>query len=154
MPIHFTTRDQDYHLEVAAIFTSSGGWRSDAQTVAAYDDAGDKRMRGVMVFQNHDAFGADVHFALAPGRRNTRRLFESLLKFSFHPTMKNLPAIRAFIPAENVEMQLAAIHMGFTIEARIAAGVLSSSDVVLMVLKRENSRWSLPVQSGPMMQES
>lgn len=149
--IHFTTREQKYHLEIAAGFTRSGGWRDDAHVVAAYDRAGDighptNKLRGVMVFQNHDYFGADVHFALAPGRRNTRDLMVSLLRYAFSPSLKDLPAIRAYIPVENVDMQLAALHMGFTIEATIRAGIVSSSEVVLMVLKRENCGWTLPAR--------
>ena len=150
-PITFTTREQEYHLETAAHYTGSGGWRADAEALAAYDgdlNSSDVRLRGVFVLQNFDALGADMHFALAPGRKNTHRLITSLLKFAFHPNTKNLPALRAFIPAQNVETQMAALHLGFTFSAKIPAGIASVDEVVLMVLKREDCRWTLPVMRG------
>lgn len=150
--IRFTTTEKDYHLAIAAEYTASRGWRADAIAVAAYDDGAERadqnQIRGIFVLQNFDGFGADVHFALAPGRHNTRRLVQSLLTFSFHPSWQNLPSLRAFIPITNVEMQQAALHMGFQVVARLPSGVMSMDDAILMVLKQEDCRWTLPVTRG------
>lgn len=151
--LHFSKADQEGLLRIAALLTNSTGWREDAYALAVYDripdgDEADRTfMRCIVVFQNRDARGADVHFAAVKKGWATRRLIGALLRYAFHPSFGGLKVIRAPIPEDNRQAMVAAIKAGFRIDGRLRAGAADGSDAIMFSLDAEERR--LPNDDAP-----
>lgn len=133
--MHFSRMDQTRLLETALHLTHSTGWRADAVAWGIYD-APDGDLLGVAVFQNMDVNGAEFHFGLAPGRRLTRGIIESLIAMATHPRGMNLPRLFAHIAADNRPAQAAALKCGASFEYCIRGGLRGGRDAIVMVLER------------------
>mgnify|MGYP001809775733 FL=1 len=154
MNLIFTKADQDKHLEIAAKLTRSTGWRDDATSFAAYDERGDEQdLLAVVVFQNVDMTGADIHFAGARPGWASRRLLRGLFRFAFAPRLAGYNMLRAPIPEANVDAMVLALRSGFRFDGRLRAGAADGSDAILMSMKRDECRWILPVSNITPMRE-
>ena len=151
MTVHFTTRDQDLHLGVAATLTNSKGWMADAHAIAAYSQpvksgvyVSPDALIGIMVFQNRTTTSADMHIGLMDGHRLTKGFLTSLLTIAFHPRMCGYDKLLCYIPEINRFAQGNAVHLGFDFEARIRGGSADGGDAILMTMTRQRALPALP----------
>jgi hypothetical protein len=129
----FKSKDRGgQYLRLAADLTGSGGWRQDAVAYAAYEseaDVAEGKIRAVFVLQNLDALGADLHLAMAPGRRMTRMVLEDLARFLFgsarrHGQMQVGPeGVKVLQHEHRADLAFGDIRLGFI--RRIGDGILS-----------------------------
>ena len=148
MNLIFTKADQEKHLELARAMTGSEGWRDDAMAFAAYDARGEREeLLAIVVFQNIDKTGADIHFAGAKPGWASRRLLRNLFLYAFSPRLAGHPVLRAPIPEANTESLVLAIKSGFRFDGRLRSGAADGSDAILMSCKRDECRWILPVST-------
>lgn len=153
MNLMFTRADQKKHLDLALTLTHSAGWRDDAYSFAAYDHTGGaEELLAIVVFQNIDTTGADIHFAGARPGWASRRLLRGLFLFAFAPRLAGHDMLRAPIPEANRDAMVLALRSGFQFDGRLRAGAADGSDAILMSMRREECRWILP-DSTPIMRE-
>lgn len=147
MTLLFTRADKEAHLEAARMLTQSGGWMDDAYTLAAYDKGEEGEpyiLRAIVVFQNINAQGCEIHFAGCKKGWATRPLLTSLFRFAFSPMLANHKMLRGFISENNTEALVGAIKSGFRFDGRLRNGAVDGSDAIILTMTREECRWLLP----------
>ena len=136
MPLHFNKANQPVLLDLAAEATGSLGWRKDAIAVAVYDRGTPDDLRAIVVFQNIDAYGAEMHFAMMGDHRLGLEVAKGVATIATHPRMMNLPAVWAHISEDNIPAQIAALKSGFQFEYRKRGGAAGRKDAIVMSIRR------------------
>lgn len=136
MPLNFRKSNQPELLRVAAEATGSLGWRSDAIALGAFDRPGSDDLRAIVVFQNIDAYGAEMHFAMNGAHRLGPQVVKEIATIATHPRAMNLPAVFAHISEDNIPAQVAALKCGFTFEYRKRSSAAGGKDAIVLSIRR------------------
>lgn len=136
MALHFTKANQSGLLNIAAEATASHGWRKDALALGAYDQGNPDDLRAVVVFQNIDAHGAEMHFAILGNHRVGPELIRSIAVVATHPNGMNLPSIWVHIADDNIPAQVAALKCGFQFEYRKRSSAVGWKDAIVLSVRR------------------
>lgn len=147
--MHFSRRNQPELLEAAKAATFSTGFKSDAVALGAYgpdryDEGGDQELIAVGVFQNFVGRQAEFHFGLVHGRNIGRDVAAAFVAVAFHPHMLALERLTTTISAQNPKALVAAIKMGFEIEARLRSGMSDGTDAILLSIVPDDALTPLP----------
>lgn len=143
MPVTITKLDQPYLLATAADLTGGGHFMHDAIALGFYDDPDLTSLRAVIVFDCLRGQDADVHLAMAPGRRMTRHLAQQLVMVAMiHPAGLRRKRLWAQIRASNKQAIAAAVGAGFEFEYRRRGSALHGEDAIVLTMTAP------PVPSG------
>lgn len=137
--IHITQRreKQPALLSHAAKWTGCNRWAADAAALGFYDDPEYEQLRAVVVLENRSVYGADAHFAMAPGRRMTRQMIAHLsLVVLQSPKGLALRMIWAHIAASNTQAIALAVQCGFEFEYRKRGSAAHGEDAIVLSMKR------------------
>lgn len=138
------TAPQGHLLEWAqSVQRFKGEWPADAQAMAAVDvDAtGETTIRAVVVATNwQEGHSCNLHIASDGKRSFVRRDFIAIV-FRWLFEMRGLRRINAIIAVDNTRTQILALKLGFRWEGRMAGGMPSGSDAILMGMTAKDCRW-------------
>lgn len=141
--MHFSRKNQPELLEEAKQATRSTGFKSDAIALGAYDGP-EGELKAVGVFQNFTGTQAEFHFGLVDGDQITRQTIGAFVAVAFHKRMFGLTRMLTTIEAANRRALVAAIKMGFQIEARVRSGMPDGSDAILLSIVPQDVTMPLP----------
>lgn len=138
MPIHMTRANQTDLLSRAAELTDCHRWAHDAAALGMYDDAEKTSLRAVIVVENRTAYGADLHFAMEPGRRINRQIIAHMvLVLMTHAAGLRIPRLWAHIAASNAPTIALCVQCGFQFEYRKRGSAAGEEDAIVMSLDRD-----------------
>ena len=147
MKYYFSRSNSNGYLEMAAKHTGGGRFMEDAVPLAVFKQPTGEHPQIVLivVFQNINEAGAEIHFVTFVKNWATQRLLTSLFTFAFkygHHSM-----LRAPILADRTDIQIAALKAGFRFDGRLRSGALGGKDAILMTMKNDECRWTLPPET-------
>ena len=149
MPMHFSQKDQERMLNIAATLTGSTGWRRDARAFGAYADPEHTDLRAIAVFQNFVGEEAEFHFAMMPRHRLGLEVVRTLTRLAAHPRALNLSKVWAHIADSNIEAQVAALKCGFAFEYRKRAGFITGEDAIVLSVGFAPQAPATPLETTP-----
>lgn len=150
MALHFSKTNQSDLLNQALDLTGAKGWRKDAIAFGAYGDAGADDLRCIVVFQNIDNSGGEMHFGMVPGHRIGPEVVRSISTLALHPRALNLRSVWARICEDNIEAQIAALKCGFRFEYRTRSGLAGEKDVIVFSMRRGDTPLVTATPQPPM----
>ncbi len=150
MPLKYYHKDKELYLQEGLRLTRSTGWKRDAFPVACYkaDDAGHHQptLHSIVVFQNFDPNGADMHIGCEEGEQLLPGVVKTFIQWAFHPAMLGLPKVWAHISEDNIKAQRAALRCGFAFEYRSRGSAPGGLDAIVFSISRFRGEPSLTAQ--------